>query len=68
MVNILAAREACTGFDIRRIYLVFTENNPADRFTKVIDNCALNSLLSIGVDYSLVEQWIIRSFLVEQSS
>lgn len=61
MTDIHSVREAYNKFEISDIGFIRTHNNPADAFTKLGPNDALEHLLRNGRADFEVEQWVLRT-------
>lgn len=60
MVDVAAAREAYNRQDLSNVYLIASNDNISDAFTKRDGSPALETLLRTGVDATPVIQWVIR--------
>jgi len=60
MVDVAAARQACTRHDISNVGLIASNSNMADSLLQAHRCGALNELLRTGVDRTPVVQWVIR--------
>lgn len=61
LIDVKAVREAYEKFEVSDVGFVRTENNPADSFTKLKPNDALQRILSHNKSDFPIDQWIVRT-------
>lgn len=61
LIDVKAVREAYEKFEVSDVGFVRSENNPADSFTKMRPNDALNRILHFNKSDFKIDQWIVRT-------
>ena len=61
LIDVKAVREAYENFEVSDVGFLRSDQNPADSFTKLNCNAALNRILSENKCDFHISQWIIRT-------